>query len=184
MKHVYTLHFRSDSKWYICRIYDLWFTYILSLFLPKATSFARTSWQFTTVIFTHYKPRIAVAILDLWWIKMIWSGWKIEENCHVLVNKLHWNFRSKTLCCRKIKSVFGDVKWCFNASWGLKGLKHCINCLPQSYLKAFHVSSNCHYKRLAIIVIWVMLLLNNINYHSAIPAHKSIIFKQEHYNTL
>ena len=23
-----------------------------------------------------------------------------------------------------MKSVYGDVKWCFNASWGLKGLKH------------------------------------------------------------
>ena len=32
-------------------------------------------------------------------------------------------FRSKTLNCKKIKYVFRDVKWCFNASWGLKGLK-------------------------------------------------------------
>ena len=55
-------------------------------------------------------------------MKMIWNGWKIEENCHALVNQSHGNFCSKTLCCRKIKSVFRDVKWCFNASWGLKGL--------------------------------------------------------------
>ena len=75
------------------------------------------------VIFIHYKPRIAVAILDLLWMKMIWSGWKIKENCHVLVNQFHGNFRSKTLGCGKIKSVFRDVKLCFNASWGLKGLK-------------------------------------------------------------
>ena len=26
--------------------------------------------DFTIVIFIHYKPRIAVAILDLWWMKM------------------------------------------------------------------------------------------------------------------
>ena len=55
--------------------------------------------------------------------------WKLKENCHALVNQFHGNFRSKTLCCRKIKSVFRDVKWCFNASWGLKGLnidKHTI----------------------------------------------------------
>ena len=29
----------------------------------------------TIVILIHYKPRIAVAILDLQWMKMIWSGW-------------------------------------------------------------------------------------------------------------
>ena len=55
-------------------------------------------------------------------MKMIWCGLKFEENHHGLVNKLHENLRSKTLDCRKIKSVFKDVKWCFNASWGLKGL--------------------------------------------------------------
>ena len=57
----------------------------------------------------------------------ICSGWrwcdvKIKENCYALVNQVHRNFRSNTLCCRKIKSVFRDVKWCFNASWGLKQL--------------------------------------------------------------
>ena len=55
-------------------------------------------------------------------MKMIWCGWKSKENCHVLVNLFHGNIHSKTLCCSKIKSVFRDVKWCFNASWGLKGL--------------------------------------------------------------
>ena len=53
------------------------------------------------------------------WFKV---GEKIKENYHVLVNQFHGNFNSKTLACRKIKSVFRDVKWCFNASWGLKGL--------------------------------------------------------------
>ena len=52
---------------------------------------------------------------------MIWCCLKIKENCHVLVNQFHGNFRFKTLGCRKIKSVFRDVKWCFNASGGLKG---------------------------------------------------------------
>ena len=54
---------------------------------------------------------------------MIWCGVKIKENCYALVNQFYGIFCSKTLCCRKIKSVFRDVKWCFNASWGLKGLK-------------------------------------------------------------
>ena len=55
-------------------------------------------------------------------MKMIWCGLKIKENYQVLVNQFHGNFRSKTLGCRKIMSVYRDVKWCFNASWGLKGL--------------------------------------------------------------
>ena len=56
-------------------------------------------------------------------MKMIWCGLKIQENWHVLVNQLHGNFLSKTLSFRKINYVFMNVKWCFNASWGLKGLK-------------------------------------------------------------
>ena len=55
-------------------------------------------------------------------MKMIWCEWKIEENDHVLVNQFHGNFHSKTLGCRKIRSVIRDVRWCFNALWGLKGL--------------------------------------------------------------
>ena len=35
---------------------------------------------------------------------------KIKENYHVLVNQSHGNFHSKTLACRKIRSVFRDVK--------------------------------------------------------------------------
>ena len=48
-------------------------------------------------------------------MKMIWCGLKNKENDHLLVNQFHGNFR-------EIKSVFRDVKWCFNASWGFKGL--------------------------------------------------------------
>ena len=35
--------------------------------------------DFYIIIFIHYKPRIAVAILDLQWMKMTWNGWKIEK---------------------------------------------------------------------------------------------------------
>ena len=55
-------------------------------------------------------------------MKMIWSEWKNKEKWNVLVNQFHRNFCSKTLSCGKIKSVFRDLKWCCNASWGLKGL--------------------------------------------------------------
>ena len=56
-------------------------------------------------------------------MKTTWCGLKIKENYHVLVNQFHGNVRSKTLGCKKIKCVFRDVKWWFNASWGFKGLK-------------------------------------------------------------
>ena len=55
-------------------------------------------------------------------MKMIWFGLKIKENYHVLANQFHGNFHSKTLGFTKFKSVFRDVKWRFNALWGLKGL--------------------------------------------------------------
>ena len=55
-------------------------------------------------------------------MKMTWCSLKITENYHVLVNQFQGNFRSKTLSCRKIKYIFRDVKWCLNASCGLKGL--------------------------------------------------------------
>ena len=35
-------------------------------------------------------------------------------------------FILKPLVVGKIKSVFRDVKWCFSASWGLKGLTLCV----------------------------------------------------------
>ena len=56
-------------------------------------------------------------------LKMIWSGWKSKENCHVFLRQFHGNFPSKTLSCRKINCVFRNVKWCLHASWGLKGLR-------------------------------------------------------------
>ena len=79
---------------------------------------------------------------------------KNKENRHVLINQLHGNFRSKILYCRKIRCVFRDVKRCFNASWGLKGLTygqcrrrwHNINPLtPKLFNLNFHpqVSENC-----------------------------------------
>ena len=43
-------------------------------------------------------------------------GLKKKENYHVLVNQFLGNFRSKTPSCRKIRSVFRDLKLCFNPS--------------------------------------------------------------------
>ena len=40
---------------------------------------------------------------------MIWCGLKIKENYHVLVNQFHGIFRSKSVGCRKIRSVFSDA---------------------------------------------------------------------------
>ena len=85
---------------------------------------------------------------------MIWCGLKIKENCHILVNQFHGNIHSKTLGYRKIKSVFRDVKWCFNASWGLKGF---ISQLFPSARQFLTTSSSTPYQiRLFVshLLIW------------------------------
>ena len=53
-----------------------------------------------------HNSRLVVDEDDLKWVK--------------LVNQLQGNFHHKTPSCRKIKSIYSDVKWCLNASWGLK----------------------------------------------------------------
>ena len=65
--------------------------------------------------------RLVVDEDDLMWVK-------IKENCHVLVNQFRGDDRSKSLSCRKTQYIFRDVKLCFNASWGLKGLKGKVLC--------------------------------------------------------
>ena len=45
-----------------------------------------------------------------------------EKKMPCIRKPVSWN--SKTLSCRKIRSVLRDVKWCFDASRGLKGLKN------------------------------------------------------------
>ena len=58
---------------------------------------------------TSRESRLVVDEEDLMWFKNY-------RKSHELVNQFHKNFRSKTLSYRKIKSVFRDVKCCFNAS--------------------------------------------------------------------
>ena len=49
------------------------------------------------------------------------NRWNIKENWHVLLKQFHGNFPSKSLSCGKINFFSGMyVKWCFNASLGLK----------------------------------------------------------------
>ena len=81
---------------------------------------------------------------------MTWYGLKIKENCHLLVNQFHQNFLSKPLGCRRIKSVFKDVKWCFNASWGLKGLKKCITLI---YMYPIYVGSKKNNNLLSVLFL-------------------------------
>ena len=52
--------------------------------------------EFPIVIFIHCKPRIAVAILDLQWMKMTWCGWQMKKKMLLLKN-VRVNFRSKPL---------------------------------------------------------------------------------------
>ena len=63
-------------------------------------------------------------IRNSWLIADYFNVWKIKKNCHVFLKQFHLNFSSKSLTLQKINSFFfSDVKWCFNASWGFKGLK-------------------------------------------------------------
>ena len=45
----------------------------------------------------------------------------MKENCHVLVYQFYGNFRSKTLSCWKLKSVFRDVNDPLMHRGGLEG---------------------------------------------------------------
>ena len=50
--------------------------------------------------------RIALAIFDLEWMNMIWSGWTIKEKYHVLLNQLEI-FIQKTLVVGKLSLFSG-----------------------------------------------------------------------------
>ena len=97
------------------------------------------------------------------WMKMIWRGLKIKEICDVLVNQFHGNFRSKAVGCRKIKSVFRDVKWCFNASWGPKGLTAKL--------------SNLNFHPLEVVSRWRDPQLQVSEYYSDLTKWRSTLFK-------
>ena len=49
----------------------------------------------------HYKPRIAVAILDLQWMKMTWNWWKIEKIAKYLLSSFMEIFLLKPLVVGK-----------------------------------------------------------------------------------
>ena len=51
-----------------------------------------------------------------------------EKNILLFLKQFRENFRSKTTRFREIKSFFRDAKWCFDASWGFKGLKWFLFC--------------------------------------------------------
>ena len=94
---------------------------------------------------------------------MTWCGWKINENCHVLVNEFNGNFRSKTLGCRTIKSVFRDVKRCFNASWGLKGLRPALSDIARIE-RVTNVKLHLYHDYLITAPVFSSLVLFFLNY--------------------
>ena len=97
-------------------------------------------------------------------MKMTWCGLKITENYHVVLNKFHGNFRSRTLSFRKIKSVFRDVKWCFNASYGIKGLKR------------WHIGVQTNFNFKLSSISW--LVLHFITYIMGLRPYMHIFFFQ------
>ena len=92
------------------------------------------NWGFRSSMFNPLKPDFTLSSSSTTSRELLsqfstCSGWrwfevggKVKKNCHVLVNQFHSNIHYKTLSCRKINFVFGDVIWCFNGSWGLNPL--------------------------------------------------------------
>ena len=95
------------------------------------------------------------------------SGWRwfdvVTENCNVLVNKFHGNFRSKTPSYRKIKSVSRDVKWCFNAWWGVNPLT----------AKLF----NLNFHPIEVVSCWLDPQLQVSENYSELTKWRSTVFK-------
>ena len=81
--------------------------------------------EFTIFIFIHYKPRIAVAIFDLQWMKMIWSGWRMKKYA-VIKNSSTKMFVLKTLCVRNkvILHICKMMLWCIVMIQMFKPLKN------------------------------------------------------------
>ena len=118
--------------------------------------------EFTIVIFIHFKPRIAVAILDLQWMKMTWSGWQMKKIL-LFLKQFQENCRYKTTRFQEIKSFFSDVKWCFNASWGLKGLKLCLVIATwlirhSQYEASAYIRAEAHQKNRVTSSGWKIIL--------------------------
>ena len=63
--------------------------------------------EFTIAIFIHYKSRLAFAILDLLWMKMTSSGWKMKI-ISLSLKQYHANLLSKNPGCRKSNIFFRD----------------------------------------------------------------------------
>ena len=76
--------------------------------------------ELTIVIFIHYKPRIAVAILDLQWMKMTWSGWQMEKNS-VIIKQFNKINCFETPNFRKVRSFLDMQNDALRHREGLKG---------------------------------------------------------------
>ena len=116
-----------------------WKTHVLSL-TARGSTLTFQAW----IYHSHLHPlqaanccrnsRLVVDEGDLKWV----VNWR-QLPC-IAVKQFHGNFPSEILSCRKIRSVFRDVKWCFNASWGLKGLRR-QNLTSNVLLRAVRVNS-------------------------------------------
>ena len=92
-----------------------------------------------------------------------WRWFEVGENYHVLVNQFHENFHSKTPSCRKIRSVFKDVRRCFNASWGLKGLKQgVVSWVRIAVVVANWMTVNSGLQKTIPCSTWLKLTLMNV----------------------
>ena len=103
---------------------SIWSNPLVSMVFTKIIQ--HLIWPFQTCIYhchlhtlqavnCYRNSRLAVDEDDLKWMT------NLRKLPHIR-KKFNGNSRSNTHSCRTVRCVFRDVKWCFSASWGLKGL--------------------------------------------------------------
>ena len=81
----------------------------------QGSNFESCVWRTVSSQSSHHPQEVLLAQFSLY----VHKGGLKPDSFHFICQG---NFHHKTPSCRKIRSVYSDVKWCFNASWKLKGL--------------------------------------------------------------
>ena len=125
---------RPKARWgcSVCTIFTRW-GYIV--YIGCAPGRVTCHISDVTVVLSF---QVTLCVLSLWSLNLLLSfssntsrdsrlvvdkvgdKWK---NIMLFLKQFHDNFCSKTTRFQEIK-LCDDVRWCFNASWGLKGLNH------------------------------------------------------------
>ena len=145
LKNIQLKYIVHVYKKYMYRYYTL-----SSLNIPFSSSSTKKTANF-------YRNSRLVGLVDE--DNLMWVG-----NWRKCIGKpVSWKIDSKTLGCSKMKSVFRDVKWCFDASWGLKGLNmrhrlYYIILIQQNYYSPPKTRWS-HFTFVFVIVLFVFIFI-------------------------